>query len=229
MPARILSSLLSVLCVSAALAQPAREGEGPHPVDRLLAAVNGRVITEGDLELSRTLADVLRLGRGDPVSTWEADLQRLIDLELLRQELSSFAAGGAEEERLQARLEDLKKVYAEIGGLGFLLGRLGLQETELIRYLRLQVTILRLIDLRFRPFAEISESEIDAYYSGKLAPELRAAGLPAPPRDQVAADIRNILIEERINAAMDDWLQNVRANSRIEFFIDLAARPEAGA
>jgi hypothetical protein len=146
------------------------------------------------------------------------ELDRLIDLELVRQELESFAIGGPDEEMVRARLEELRRGYAEIGGLPVLLRRLGMQESELASYLRLQTMILKFIGFRFRPFVSVSESEVEAYYAQRLSPELSKSGVQAPPLAELREKIRQLLTEEKINAAMDEWVKNTRASTRIEVF-----------
>jgi hypothetical protein len=198
----------------------------PVEVDRLLASVNGRVITMGDLELAQDLNAVLLYGSGNGRSGMEQELERLIDLEIIRQELENFAIGQADEKYVQGRLDELHKAYAEIGGLPVLLRRLGMQESELVSYLRLQALILKFINLRFRPFVSVSEVEVQSYYDDKLVPGLRKSGAWVPPVVQVANQIRGVLIEEKINQSMDEWIKNARSTSRIDYFTESNAAEE---
>ncbi len=158
-------------------------------IDRLLAAVNGKVITEGDLSISRSLNSLILLGRSEANPTKAQELSRLIDLELVRQEMESFPFGQADQSSIQSQVEKqtsaLKTVYAEIGGLPALLRRLGLQEAELISYLRLRVLTARFMDLRFLPFVTGTQGDD---------------------------------VETKVNAAMDQWIQNIRSHSHVELF-----------
>src|SRR5512137_1479435 len=58
-------------------------------VDRLIAAVNGKAITEGDLDLARSLNALMFYGKTS--GSRDDELNRLIDLELMRQELKNFS------------------------------------------------------------------------------------------------------------------------------------------
>jgi hypothetical protein len=221
--------ILVLLLITLSHRAPAAAGQGGEiRLDRLLAEVNGRVITLSDLELARDLNAVLVFGRGGPPSGMRAELERLIDQELLRRELERFGVGEEESGYVQARLDELRRGYAEIGGLPALLRRLGLQETELVAYLRLQAKLLRFIDLRFKPFVSVGDDEVASYYEQSFARRLRDAGLPVPPPAEAAEKIRSILIEEKVNAALDEWLRNARSASRIEYFLDEGG-PEAAA
>lgn len=166
-------------------------------IDRLLAAVNGKVITEGDLSISRSLNSLILFGRSDANPTRAQELNRLIDLELFRQEMESFPFGQADQNSIQAEVDKqmvaLKTVYAEIGGLTALLRRLGLQEGELASYLRLRVRMARFMNLRFLPFVNGAQGED---------------------------------VDAKVNAAMDQWIQNIRGHSHIELFDDNARLAE---
>ena len=205
-----------LLTCSAAAAQSAGE------IDRLLAAVNGRIVTEGDLRIARPLNAVLSLGRSDTRGSRQVELNRLIDLELVRQELEYFPLEGGDQSRMQAevlaKLDDFKEAYAEIGGLDALLRQLGLQEAELVAEVRLRMLTDRFIDLRFRPFAAPSELEVEAYYREKLVPVLQKKGSPLPPLGEVSPQISAILTEQKVTADYEAWIANIRNRARIEFF-----------
>ena len=156
----------------------------------------------------------------------EEEINRLIDRELLRQELENFPVEQGDPARAQASLqaavqailEDLRQAYAEIGGLSALLRQLGLQEAELVSYIRLQILIVRFTSMRFDPFVTVADAEVDTYYRTKLVPELKQAGAEVPPLTEVAARIQEILREEKKNTALENWIANIRSHSRIEFY-----------
>ena len=159
-------------------------------IERLLAAVNGRVITEGDLKMARTLNLLVRMNSPGASLSREQELNGMIDLELLRQEMENFQTGQAEQKGVQTdistKMSELRSAYAEIGGLPTLLRQLGLKEDELLAYLRLEALIRRFMIMRFLPFAAAED----------------------PPEVQ----------EKKVSAAMDQWLENIRNHSRIEIF-----------
>jgi len=189
-------------------------------LDRLIAAVNGEVITEGDLKLARTLSAVVFTANREAPGSRSDEIDHLIDLELMRQELKNFRLAQDDESRIESRLQSLRDYYAQQGGLPALLQRLGLQESELVSYLRLQSSILKFVDFRFRPFVSVSADEIQKYYEGRLREQLRKSGLELPPLTQVSARIEEILREEKMNAMLESWITEVRRNSRIEYFKD---------
>jgi hypothetical protein len=200
-------------------------------IDRLIAAVNGKVITEGDLNLARKLDSVMFPDQSPKLRSRKEEIDRLIDMELMQQELKNFSLTQEDENKIAARMQSLRAANAQKGGLPALLRDLGLQETELLSCLRLESSILKFVDFRFRPFVNIAEAEIKDYYETRLIPRLRESKVAAPEPAQVSAKIEEILKEEKINAALDQWIHTIRHNSRIEYFIrrnseDGAQKPE---
>lgn len=187
-------------------------------IDRLIVAVNGKVITEGDLDLARSLNALMFYGKNAVPGSRNDEIDRLVDLELMRQELKNFSLTQEDESKVETRMRSLRDAYTEKGGLRVLLLQLGLQESELFSYLRLESSILKFVDFRFRPFINVSEEEIQGYYEGKLIPQLLNSRLEVPALTQVSTRIEEILREEKINAALERWISDVRRNSRIEYF-----------
>ena len=204
---------------------PARAQE----IDRLLAAVNGRVITASDLRMARMLNLVMAYGRQTENRAPEAELERVIDLELLRRELESSPAVQPDAARLDEALAALRRGYAELGGLPGLLERLGLAERELREYVALLISVDNFVGSRFRPFLPIPPEEVKAHYESKLVPQLQRAGARVPPLAEVSAEIEKLLREEKVQPALEQWLAEVRRHSRIELFtatqLPEAARP----
>jgi hypothetical protein len=198
-------------------------------IDRLLAAVNGKVITEGDVRLDRSLHAVIFSGNMGHLDSDDQVISRLIGRELLRQELKNFGMAKEDEAKVASRLQELRDAYAKMGGLEAFLQKYGLQESELISYLRLESSINQFINFRFRPFASVAKEEISSYYEKTLTPQLEKAKLELPPLSQVSTRIEEILREAKINEVLDQWIANIRHNSHIEYF-DEKLRPasEAG-
>ena len=187
-------------------------------IDRLLAAVNGKVITESDLRLARNLNVLVGFGQSGSAVSKREELDRLINREILRQELENFPLQPEDKSRADARLSDLRKGYAEIGGITHVLRGLGLQEAEIETYLQLQASMMRFIELRFRPFVDVTQEEIGEYYAGNLVPALRKSGARIPGLEEVSAQIESVLIEEKLGKQMDEWIREIRRHSKIEFF-----------
>lgn len=188
-------------------------------IDRVLVAVNGRIIAESDLRVAQNQNSLLLFGQapGEAPSR-RSEISRLVDLELIRQELENYPIAPDDQSGIDSRMADLKKGYAEIGGLADLLKRLDLQESELETYIRLQASIMRFVSLRFTPFVTVTREEVQAYYLADLAPAAQKAGIPVPALDDAAAEIEKIIRAKKTNESLENWIRDLRKHSRIEFF-----------
>ena len=115
-------------------------------------------------------------------------------------------------------MQELRQEYAASGGLSAVLRRHGLEEEELEASIRMQISILRFVDLRFRPFAGVSTEEMEAYYQQKLIPQLQASRSVVPPFEDLANKIKEVLREEKVTFALEQWLKEAKQRSNIEFF-----------
>lgn len=195
-------------------------------IDRILAAVNRKVVTEGDLRLARNLNVLVGFGRTTPPGSRAEEIDQLINRELLRQELEHFPLQAEDEGRADRRLEELKQGYAEIGGITYVLRGLGLQESEIEAYLALQVSMMRFLEVRFRPFVNVTPAEVEEYYRTELEPDLRASGSRIPPLEEVSKQIESLLVDSKLSRMMDDWIQTLRQHSDIEVFDEKRLIPQ---
>jgi hypothetical protein len=192
---------------------------GAEEIDRLLAAINGRVVTEMDLDFSRRLNSLLAFGKDTGTRTRQQEVGRMIDLELIRQELQNFPMSREDESTITNRMEDLRKGYANVaGGLEAVASQFGLREEEIREYLRLQSSILRFVSFRFTPFVSVPQPEKEKYYREVLVPQLERANAPVPPLSQVDDRIESILRQEKANEALEQWIGELRGQARIEYF-----------
>jgi hypothetical protein len=191
-------------------------------IDRLLASVNGKVITDGDLKIARALNPVLFAGA--VADSPDQELTRLIDFEILRQELKNFSMTKEDDNEVASRVRSLRETYASKGGLSVYLQKSGLQESELISYVQLASSMLRFVNFRFRPFVNVTPEEIKSYYENVLKPQLEAKKGTLQPLSELSAQIEELLREKKINEDYDQWIANIRRTSRIERFDDEKSR-----
>jgi hypothetical protein len=81
-----------------------------------------------------------------------------------------------------------------------------------------QLTLLRFIELRFRPEVQVQEDEVKQYYETVFLPEIRKKGIkPEPDFEQVREQCEDALTEELVNKRVDVWLAEARARARITY------------
>lgn len=192
-------------------------------IERVVATVNNRPILQSDWdEEVRYEAFVNRrpLARLT-VADRKAALERLIDQELLRQQIKENEAEGVLAEsppQVQKRLQEIRKQYpgAEKDSVWQAdLREYGLREQDLARHATLQSQLEKLIDARLRPTVHISHSSIEAYYREQLLPELRKAGVKDIPLVEVSPKIEELLTQRRMNELLATWLHDLRSQSAI--------------
>jgi hypothetical protein len=199
-------------------ALPAPAGE---VLDRIVASVNGHIILQSDWN------DAVRfeaLTNSKSIVAFTADerratLERLVDQELLREQLPAAEARVAPDaDAVTARLADLRKLYPEAAsepGWQTLLSHFDITEAELRARLALQLDLLRLVDDRLRPGTDVDDKAVEDYYHQSFLPELRKSGAADVPLADVSTKIRELLIQQKVNDSLADWLKSLREASTI--------------
>jgi peptidyl-prolyl cis-trans isomerase SurA len=230
MKRRLIHAFAALTLAAGTSVRPASAGE---IVDRIVARVNGHVILQSDWE------DAVRCEafmNRHPVEALTAAqrktaLDRLIDQELLREQIPAADSQYApSEEELARRIEEIRNQYPN-GGDGSawqqILERAGLTEDELKRRVAMELSLLKLVDDRFRPTVQIDPKNIESYYQQSLLPQLREAGAKEVPLAQVTPKIKELLTQQKVDQLLTAWLQNLRANSEIHTGDDSAAGGQA--
>ena len=107
------------------------------------------------------------------------------------------------------------------------LSRYGLSEEQLKKYLQWQLTVLRFIDQRFRPGVLVTDDEVREYYDQHRA-ELQKANPKNNSFEVLQEKIRETMTGERVNTNFEEWLDETRRRTRIDFR-DAAFQDAAGA
>jgi len=211
-----MNTVVAVLLAAFCLLSPAR-GE---VIDRIVAKVNGHIILQSDLD------DALRyeaLLSGKPLDQFTDDdrravLDRLIDQELLDEQMKSTTFKHASEAEAQARVTEARKLYPQATtgeGWHAVLNRFQVNEKDLITHVTQQIDLMRLVDARLRPQVQIDSKSVEAYYRNKFVPQLKQAGAGEVPLADVSGRIRELLTEEKVNQLLISWLQNLRSESKV--------------
>jgi hypothetical protein len=200
-----------------AIVLPAAAGE---VLDRIVATVNNNVILQSEwqdalryeaFENGRSL-DQLR------AEDRKAALDRLIDQELLREQMRVSGFPRASNEDVEKRIQEIRSLHPGAEGeAGWqdVLARYGLTESELKRRVALQVDLMGLVDARLRPNVVIDSKSIESYYNQELLPQLRQSGAAVVSLDAVSPKIKELLTQKKMNEMLLAWLQDLRSGSEI--------------
>lgn len=200
-----------------ALALPAAKGE---VIDRIVATVNGQIILQSDwndalcyeaLVSARALSEFTEDDR-------RAVLDRLIDQELLAEQMKSALFKHASDEEAAAQVTQTRQLYPEAAtedGWNAVLVRFGLTEKALRARMQQQIDLMRLVDAHLRPAVQIDSKSVEVYYREKFVPQVKQSGAGEVPLAEVSGKIRELLTQEKVSELMVSWLHSLRAESKV--------------
>jgi len=200
-------------------------------VDRMVAVVNKRVILESELDQEERVQFLLHekaLNTMEQQDTLAA-LDQLIDRSLLEQQIVQSGMLDPSPEEMAARVQELRARISSAAtdeGWKALLVTYGLTQQDIEEHVRSEFRVLRFVDLRFRGLVRVDKAEIDAYYQDKLLPELKKRGAQEPPLAEVSGRIERILVEQRVDQMLNDWLQILRSQAHIEKIAPTLPKPK---
>ena len=211
-------TIIAALILSLSLAgRPACAAE---VIDRIVATVNGHIILQSDwnealryegLLSARSLSDFNEEDR-------RAVLDRLIDQELLGEQMKSALIKHASEEEAAAQIAQTRQLYPEAAtddGWKAVLAKFGLTEKALLAHVQEQLDLMRLVDAHLRPTIQIDSKSIEAYYRDRFVPQLKQSGAGEVPLQEVSGKIRELLTEEKVSELMVSWLHSLRSESKV--------------
>jgi hypothetical protein len=189
-------------------------------VDRIVATVNGHIILQSDWDEALCYEALLN---GRTLGQFTEDerravLDRLIDQELLAEQMKSAFFQHASEAEAAARIADARKHYQEAStstGWQAVLSRFRLAEKDLLAHVQQQIDLMRLVDAHLRPAVQIDNKTIEAYYREKFVPQLKQNGAGEVALADVSGKIRELLTQEKVSELLVSWLQSLRSESKV--------------
>ena len=189
-------------------------------IDRIVATVDGHIILQSDWDEALCYEALLN---GRTLGQFTEDerravLDRLIDQELLSEQMKSAFFKHASEAEAAARIADARKQYtqgATAEGWQAVLSRFRLTEKDLLAHVQQQIDLMRLVDAHLRPTVQIDNKTIEAYYREKFVPQLKQNGASEVALADVSGKIRELLTQEKVNELLVSWLQSLRSESKV--------------
>lgn len=197
----------------------------PILTDRLVAVVDDDPIFLSDLSQARGLARAA----GAPWSVDTDDRSLLDQLIDRRLRLHAVERGGVEPVPAGDVDEQVEQVERRIGGadeLDALLARWRMDRPALRLMLSRRLKVLAYVEERLAARVFIDEGSVRAYYSTTLSQEMERRDAPLPAFEQVAEGIRLVLEQEALNREIEVWTDELRAQVKIEDFLDRTVVPE---
>jgi hypothetical protein len=169
-------------------------------IDKIVAVVEGRIITLSDVRQEGSIRSIL----GEKPIDDEPLIHQLIERHLIENQLVGFPGINVEEEEIAAEIAKLQ-------------GKDDLPAEALHDAVLRRIRIAKYFDVRFRQFLRATDDDVRKYYDEVFIPEARARGTnPIPPLEQVADAVRKNVLEEQLDHEVTIWLEAVRRRSSIE-------------
>lgn len=191
----------------------------PVIIDRVAVRVADSIIKDSDIDRNIRVTEFLN---NQPLNIkGEARREaskRLIDQIFIRREIQLGDYPQASWQEADQQLNRIQKErYKTQGALQQDISRYGLVEPDLRFEFRWQLTVLRFIDLRFKPAVLVTDEEIQKYYTEHKA-ALARANPGKSSLDDLRDQIRDILSGEKVNEQFFAWLDDQRKSNKVQFY-----------
>lgn len=186
--------------------------ESTKTIDGVAARIEDDILTESEL---RELAAFQELvdGRAKP----RAELIReLADQWMVRGEADTAKYPQPSQDEVDRAYARFAARFSSPDEFKARCAAVGLSEADIRRMLSKQLYLSRFLDYRFRPAAQVDQSQIEAYYNSEFVAQLKSRNEPVPALDDVEDTIREVLIQRAINDRSAQWLDETRARLRID-------------
>jgi hypothetical protein len=193
-------------------------GASADIIDRIAVSVGSRVITLSDLDREIRVTAFLDGKQPDfsPAAKRSA-AERMIEQKLIQREVETSrypVPSAAEIEPIVAAFR--QEHYPNQDEYRRALAERDITEQDVKDELLWQRTLLRFIDVRFRPAVQVTDQEIQDYFEKEVAPAAQAAhpGQPVTLEDY-RVQIEEKLAGQRVDRELDTWLQEARKRNEI--------------
>jgi hypothetical protein len=174
-------------------------------------------VKESDIKLDIRVTSFLNNENPDfSLASQRKALNRLIDQVFIRREIELGDYPTATLQQADQQLESVKKErFKTEAAFRQALRRYDLTELDLRTQFQWQLTVLRFIDVRFKPALLVTDDEIEKYYREHAAALRRE--YPGKSLDNLRDRIREILTDEKVNQQFFGWLDEQRKNTKVQF------------
>ena len=187
-------------------------------IDRIAIIVGDSIIKDSDIDRDLRVTAFLN---GDPLDVSNAAKKkaadRLIDQIFIQREIRIGDYPPASLQEADQQLAGLKRQrFKTDAAFQLALRRYGLTELDLRTELQRKLTLLRFIDVRFKPAVLVSDEEVEKYYR-EHATALRRAYPGKSSLDDLRQQIEDILTGEKVNQELFSWLDEQRKEAKIRY------------
>lgn len=189
-------------------------------IDRIAVSVGSSVITASDIDRDiRVTAFLNGVPPDFSAASRRATADRMVEQKLVRRELEISRYPVPEASAAEPEFEAFRKEhYPADAEFQSALAHYGISEQEVRDEMLWQLTLLRFIEVRFRPAVEVSEQDVQEYFDRVVKPAAQAAHPGQPVTlDDYRGQIQSTLTGKRADAELDNWLKETRQRTEIVY------------
>jgi hypothetical protein len=192
-------------------------------LDRLVATINGHAVLASDWD-DEVRYESFMSGRPLEAVTSEdrkAALDRLIDQELLREQMRSSDFKPVSSDEIEKQWDSVRAEYArdhESSSWSAALDSYGLTDAVAKDRIAVELNQLRFVDAHLRPLVQVDSAEIETYYNEQIVPKFPAN--KAPRLEDARRKIRELLVQQKIDQQLKSWLDTLRSQARINVLVN---------
>jgi hypothetical protein len=195
--------------------------QAAEAVERIVAAVGTQVVTTGMVRRQLRMSAFVNNREPDySEASMKEATECLIDQALIRKEieLTKYAPVpvAEAEARIAAFMERRKLTKPELlAGLE----KYSFREQDFLDEALWQLTLMQFIEFRFRPSVQVTEFELQEYYTKTYVPRFKAANpkLEPQPLDEVRDRIAQIIASNKSTTTLNQWLQQSRQQVQLRY------------
>lgn len=201
---------------STAKSAPPAAGADAAPVavtvDSIVERIEDDIITDSQV---RELQGFQKLLGGEPKDR-DQIIEELTDQWIIRNDAQNSQFRPPSQEAENRAFTQVTSKFSSQQTMDQQLARLGLTESDAKRMVAQELYLTSFLDFKFRPEAQITPDQIQAYYQDTLVPEVKAKGEQPPPLAGVEDQIREVLTQKVIDQRTQQWLEETRSRLQIE-------------
>lgn len=190
---------------------------GGEVVDRMMATVNGQLITYTDLLWQLALEPGTPLDRPRAADLRKV-LETVIDQRIIYHEAEKLPHIHADDREVEPALAELVRRFPSQTEFQRRVASVGLTSGQLREIVRERVEIEKYVNFRFRSFTVVTPQEVEGYYRDVYVPRRRrqSPGVIVPALKEVYKEIERTVIEDKVAADLSKFFDEVRDTADIE-------------
>ncbi len=146
-------------------------------------------------------------------------VDRMIDRQLVHEQMRSVREVATTSQSVERRMKQLRESLGKSAETDAawqkVLADAGMTEEELRAHFADEVQTMRFLEARLRPQIQVDAAAIETYYREKLLPATQKSDEKEPSLAEVSPRIREILIEQKLDDSLTQWLKSLREQSSI--------------